>query len=90
MAALCRMKIALQTRGVVGAGPQQQPTSTLTFWGAASCGMATDGCAHPVRSVFMQTVTNTLCGVTLFGTSCFLPRVLGTCCGELAGKGTEG
>lgn len=49
MAALCRMEIALQTRDVFAA-----PTSALTFWGAASWGTATEGCAHPV---FMQTVT---------------------------------
>lgn len=34
--ALGRLQIALQTQGVFGTAPQQQPTSALTFGGAIS------------------------------------------------------
>lgn len=84
MTVLCRLQRALQTRGVLRLAPQKQPTSALTFQGAISWGMATEGCSHPSRLVLLPT----LCGVILLGTSC-PPRILGAHNGQLKGKGAK-
>lgn len=81
MAALCRMEIALQTRDVFAA-----PTSTLTFWGAASWGTATEGCAHPV---FMQTVTIPSVGSLWLGPAASCPGFWGPAVGSSQARGPK-